>query len=522
MARDINISIIAKDNYSQAVKTMRDTTQKFNKDLDAMKSKIDAVSKTKITIKTDTTKAREELKRLQEIMAETRKAGAELSTSMDSLNSIDITKGIGSSLKKQFGGMVLSTITNAATTYGNSALGEKNGNVLSNAISMGVTGAMLGSVIPVFGNVAGAVIGGAIGIGLGVINGSIENFADKDEAFKSYISNQYEGIVQERSNMVTNASSLAASQEDSENAKAFNEATNTLIELKNNKAIDAGDAYNNARLGNKSDVNDGDLADQIVFYSGEVGTALGEVDIAYAELQAQLQNKQNQYNMEVEDALVNGTVLSDDYSSETKERVEAMHEEFGKLDMNVPADVAKKKALVEEAHAIAANEFSGDELVQQIQDSDAELISNLQDSAEANNAGWTNVMEIKDLLSQGLAAAGYDKKTETQYRKAPIDDTPIKWVKSNGLLPTEEDLTNYKENISAHAYGLGYVPYNNFPALLHEGERVLTASENRGYGSGSGVTITGNNFTVREEADINKIARALFGEIEKARMVMAS
>jgi hypothetical protein len=72
-----------------------------------------------------------------------------------------------------------------------------------------------------------------------------------------------------------------------------------------------------------------------------------------------------------------------------------------------------------------------------------------------------------------------------------------------------------------NAYGLSYVPYNNFPALLHEGERVLTASENRGYKSGAGVTVTGNSFTVREEADINKVAKALYREIEKARMVMA-
>lgn len=48
------------------------------------------------------------------------------------------------------------------------------------------------------------------------------------------------------------------------------------------------------------------------------------------------------------------------------------------------------------------------------------------------------------------------------------------------------------------ASGLEYVPYNNFPAMLHEGEAVLTASEaeawrkGSGNGSGSGVTIIQN------------------------------
>lgn len=67
------------------------------------------------------------------------------------------------------------------------------------------------------------------------------------------------------------------------------------------------------------------------------------------------------------------------------------------------------------------------------------------------------------------------------------------------------------------AVGINYVPYNGYNAVLHEGERVLTARENRNYkDTGNGVVISGNNFTVREEADIDKIARALLEKIEQA------
>jgi TP901 family phage tail tape measure protein len=68
-----------------------------------------------------------------------------------------------------------------------------------------------------------------------------------------------------------------------------------------------------------------------------------------------------------------------------------------------------------------------------------------------------------------------------------------------------------------HAGGLRNVPYNNYPASLHSGEAVLTREEAKRWrgeggansgGSGS-VVITGNTFHVREEADIEKIARQL-------------
>ena len=47
-------------------------------------------------------------------------------------------------------------------------------------------------------------------------------------------------------------------------------------------------------------------------------------------------------------------------------------------------------------------------------------------------------------------------------------------------------------SVGRYATGLDYVPYDDFPAILHKGEAVLTASEasdwrRSGYGSGSGL-----------------------------------
>lgn len=60
------------------------------------------------------------------------------------------------------------------------------------------------------------------------------------------------------------------------------------------------------------------------------------------------------------------------------------------------------------------------------------------------------------------------------------------------------------------AYGKSRVPYDNYPARLHEGEKVLTKQEANQYdnnkGKASGFNIIIQGLTVREEADIDLIA----------------
>lgn len=74
------------------------------------------------------------------------------------------------------------------------------------------------------------------------------------------------------------------------------------------------------------------------------------------------------------------------------------------------------------------------------------------------------------------------------------------------------------------ANGLSYVPYDGFPAILHEGERVLTAEENKAYNRGvtgntSGITIIQNIQTVPQTPV--EFAAATEAYFEQARWAFA-
>lgn len=99
---------------------------------------------------------------------------------------------------------------------------------------------------------------------------------------------------------------------------------------------------------------------------------------------------------------------------------------------------------------------------------------------------------------------GGDKEIEGRRKSV------ISWV-SDGITEGDWSTRTYD---GSHMGGLSYVPTDDYTAKLHQGERVLTASENRAYSKGSGeVLITGNTFHVRKESDINAIGNAIVMEL---------
>jgi len=70
---------------------------------------------------------------------------------------------------------------------------------------------------------------------------------------------------------------------------------------------------------------------------------------------------------------------------------------------------------------------------------------------------------------------------------------------------------SWLKGVSGYANGLPYVPYDNFPAVLHEGERVLTKAEAGAAGSGRGVAFdfSGQTLNVGQGVSRAEVSAAL-------------
>ena len=75
------------------------------------------------------------------------------------------------------------------------------------------------------------------------------------------------------------------------------------------------------------------------------------------------------------------------------------------------------------------------------------------------------------------------------------------------------------------AWGTKRVVGNDVPYRLHDGERVLTRTESdayeKGIGLGGGISINIENMSIREEADINKVAKELVARLNRSRLAFA-
>ena len=103
-------------------------------------------------------------------------------------------------------------------------------------------------------------------------------------------------------------------------------------------------------------------------------------------------------------------------------------------------------------------------------------------TSEADEA-MENYRKYAEALAEEMGISIGDTETETEKVSelgTAIDNLPdVKKV----VIDVATNLTNWL--FGSHAIGSAYVPYDNYPALLHRGERVLTATEARQNDSGN-------------------------------------
>lgn len=268
--------------------------------------------------------------------------------------------------------------------------------------------------------------------------------------------------------------SFAGSMENQ--SRTFSGLTSTVEGLTQELDNAMGEGYNEGRKSG--------LEAQREWLSGESGQAVMEANKAIGAWKAELENSKEQYIREAVDAMTG----SDEYQA-AKAR----------------GDAAEMGRLIMQAKVQGMNEYNASEGAQLALESEKALAEAIRDDASTNRDYWDAGYEKGNWFTKGLAASiggTWDREFEGVTAHTSLAEDQQAWLRDAG----------------SNAYGLRYVPYDGYPAILHEGERVLTAAENRS-GAGGGVTVqvSGNEFIVREDADIDAIARQLARRVREAQ-----
>ena len=92
-----------------------------------------------------------------------------------------------------------------------------------------------------------------------------------------------------------------------------------------------------------------------------------------------------------------------------------------------------------------------------------------------------------------------------------------KWTSDTVESIREEGLPTISQGSIPHATGLKRVPYDGYPALLHEGEQVLTrveADQRKNNSGGIHIAKLADSVVIREEADIDKVISGLYSKLQ--------
>lgn len=265
-------------------------------------------------------------------------------------------------------------------------------------------------------------------------------------------------------------------------AKSYAGLTSTLQGMQDEMDVAMGEGYNEQRkLGMQAEID---------WLSGDSGDRMKEANRLVGEWQASLENEKERLLREALDDVMN----SDEFAG---------------------ADDINKGRMIEEARAKAQADYYQNDRYQRQLEADKELISKIRtEMADAYyDAGYSLGLEF----DKGLIAARIDNS-------GLGGDNSVNWAAvsertKRAMYGNRNKTAGRSSRRSRRAYGIDRVPYDGFSATLHEGERVLTAAQARAQDSAGGgqIIISGNQFTVREDADIDRIATELYHKIADAK-----
>lgn len=288
-------------------------------------------------------------------------------------------------------------------------------------------------------------------------------------------------------------------------ARTFSGLTSTLEDAMTEINAARGEGYNETRSTG--------LQAEIDAYGGELGEAVEHLNTIAGQNEAYLENLSEQYTREALSAVLLGRGTSGIFDQEQQEALAGMREEYlaasEAYESGSQEAGLKMDSLRQQAEALATAAYESSEQYQLVQDTELDLIGAIRENTAALE-GWRNDYELQQEQSKGLGLGGLLSGGSTG--RSEEERKYQRW-RSGGYYDVET------KTWKRYASGLRRVPYDDYAALLHEGERVLTAREARQADQGAGRTITvniGGTWQVRAEEDVDAIAEAIYRQIELA------
>ncbi len=287
-----------------------------------------------------------------------------------------------------------------------------------------------------------------------------------------------------------------------EMSRTYEGLTSTLADAMTELDNATGEGYNRmAAQGIQADID---------AYGGELGEALAAANEIIGEGKAIAENLDRQYSREALSTLTLGTDTTV-YGEEQAAALQEMHGQYTDLVERYQTAAETDKAIIageiealkEKAQAMADASYDASSMAQSLQDVELGLIASIRDLTDKiGSVAWGRDYEISQELGKGQMAVS-DDGSSTSSITSGYQVRPDSGIKGR------------------YAYGLDRVPYDNYAALLHEGERVLTAREAREQDQSGGlppisISVSGNTFGagMDEAAVAEAIAQAVSRKLQ--------
>ena len=270
-------------------------------------------------------------------------------------------------------------------------------------------------------------------------------------------------------------------------SKTFSGLQSTLNDAQT--AMDAayGKGYNETRKQG--------LEDEISFLSGESGSMMEEANRALGAWQAELENSKEQF---IRDAITEA-MSSQEYQSAAAED-----------------DAAEMGRIIMQAQVKGMSDYNESEGATAMREMQLALVQGVQEDSAANEAMWNAGYELGEQYSKGVQAALLSAVSSGSLTLRDIAVTP---ENTSGITTSAAAYAKRVQSTGGYAYGINRVPYDGFRAILHEGERVLTAREAREADSTAARSVNVNisgQWSVRDDSDIDLIAARIADSLERA------